>query len=126
MKSAPKITVNETGKLVTFDYRGHITAAGIQAHLDQIRALGEKISPPFTIVADLTDLEHMEPECAPVLSRIMEQLSGMGVAWIVRVIPDPRKDIGLAILSLFHYKAEIRINTVPSRTEAGRLLGPGR
>jgi hypothetical protein len=123
MKSAPHITVNESGSLVTFDYRGHITAAGIQAHCDEIFALGARVRSGFTIVADLTDLEKMDPECAQVLSRIMEQLGTMGLSRVVRVIPDPRKDIGLAILSLFHYKAGIMINTVPNRAEARKLLG---
>jgi hypothetical protein len=123
MRNAPQIRINDTGSLVTFDYCGHVTAEGIQAHLDEVCALAPRVQPLFTVLADLTDLEQMDPDCAPILSRIMEQVSQMGPGRVVRVIPDPKKDIGLAILSFFHYKSGIKINTVKTREEAGRLVG---
>ena len=45
-----------------------------------------------------------------------------GVAKIVRVIPDPKKDIGLNILSVFHYPRRIQIITCETRKEALKLL----
>jgi ABC-type transporter Mla MlaB component len=123
MASAPKITVHPSGSLVTFTYSGSITAAVIQANCDEVRALASSVQPGFTILADLSDLERMDPDCVPLLSLIMDQMNKLGVARVVRVIPDPKKDIGLAILSLFHYRSGIKISTVPTRAEADRLVG---
>jgi hypothetical protein len=38
------------------------------------------------------------------------------------VIPDPRKDIGFNILSLFHYRHDIHIVTCETLEEAKRAL----
>jgi hypothetical protein len=37
---------------------------------------------------------------------------------VVRVIPDPHKDIGLNILSQFHYGPQIKLATFESLAEA--------
>jgi hypothetical protein len=41
---------------------------------------------------------------------------------VVRVIPDPQKDIGLNILSLFHYRRRVRIVTCKTLAEAMKAL----
>jgi hypothetical protein len=41
---------------------------------------------------------------------------------VVRVIPDPQKDIGLNILSLFHYRRRVRIVTCATLGEAMKAL----
>jgi anti-anti-sigma regulatory factor len=122
MRSAPRITINASGSLVTFEYCGQVTAENVRAHAGEVEALVSRVQNHFTILVDLTDLEQMDPQCAPILSRMMEQLSKMGVARVVRVIPDPKKDIGLGILSLFHYRSGIKISTVRTRAEASQLV----
>jgi hypothetical protein len=44
------------------------------------------------------------------------------VSKVIRIIPDPRKDIGLRILSLFHYDRGVRILTFHDRNEAEKAL----
>jgi hypothetical protein len=41
---------------------------------------------------------------------------------VVRVIPNPQKDIGLNILSLFHYRRRVRIVTCETLEEAMNAL----
>jgi len=41
---------------------------------------------------------------------------------VVRVIPDPHKDIGLNILSQFHYGPQIKLATFESLAEAFSAL----
>jgi len=41
----------------------------------------------------------------------------------VRVIPDSNKDIGLNILSLFHYRHQPQVVTCKNMAEAARALG---
>ena len=45
-----------------------------------------------------------------------------GVSAVVRVIPEPKRDIGLQILSHFHYAADVRIVTCKSMDEAIKRL----
>jgi hypothetical protein len=122
MRDNPRITINAAGSVVTMEFRDHIGIAELKAHADRIDALPSKVQPGFTALVDLTGLGSMDPESVPTLSLIMERLGKAGVARVVRVIPDPRKDIGLGILSLFHYKSGVKINTVPTRAEADRLV----
>ena len=49
-------------------------------------------------------------------------LNKKGIEMVVRVIPDPRKDIGLNILSLFHYRRGLRILTYETLDEAMKAL----
>ena len=122
MENSPRITLNETGTLVTFEYCGHVTAEGIASHCAEVGALAARLKPGFTALADLTGLDHMDPGCAPVISKVMEQLSSMGIARVVRVMPDPKKDIGLGILSLFHYRSGVEINTVQTLEDGMNLV----
>ena len=50
--------------------------------------------------------------------KIMDALAEKGVASVSRVIPDPHKDIGLNILSQFHYGPEIKIATFETLADA--------
>ena len=56
------------------------------------------------------------------MGQVMDLFNAKGVAMVVRVIPDPKRDIGLNILSLFHYSRKVRIVTVKSLDEATKLL----
>jgi hypothetical protein len=52
----------------------------------------------------------------------MDLCNKHGIEMVVRVIPDPQKDIGLNILSLFHYRRRVRIVTCKTLAEAMRAL----
>jgi hypothetical protein len=52
----------------------------------------------------------------------MELFHGHGVKLIVRIIPDPKRDIGFNIMSLFHYPRTVHIVTVTTAEEAARTL----
>lgn len=48
----------------------------------------------------------------------MDVCAEKGVASVTRVMPDPHKDIGLNILSQFHYGPEIKIATFETLADA--------
>ena len=52
----------------------------------------------------------------------MDALASKGVSAVVRVVPDPHKDIGLNILSQFHYGPEIQVMTFDSLADAVQSL----
>ena len=60
----------------------------------------------------------MEPAATAALAEIMDALAEKEVAAVVRVVPDPDKDIGLNILSQFHYGPQIKLATFESLAEA--------
>ncbi len=74
------------------------------------------------MLGDLSQLETMESDCAPELGRMMELIRRAGAGLVVRVIPDPNKDIGLNILTLFHYPPQLRIVTCEKMVEAAQAL----
>jgi hypothetical protein len=41
---------------------------------------------------------------------------------VVRVIPDPHRDIGLQIMSYFHYSGDVQILTCQTLAEAEEIL----
>jgi hypothetical protein len=76
----------------------------------------------FRLLTDLSNLEYMDLGCAPPIERSMDLCNARGVSKVVRVIPDPSKDIGLTIMSLFHYSRHVPIVTCDTREEAMKML----
>ena len=56
------------------------------------------------------------------VAEIMDALTEKKVASVTRVISDPHKDIGLNILSQFHYGPEIQISTFETLADAVQSL----
>jgi anti-anti-sigma regulatory factor len=121
MEKFPKIEINPAGTLVTARYCGHITADDLQADLVDA-ALASKARPGFTLLVDLSTLDSMDQTCATALGQIMDRIDSYGVTTIIRIIPDPAKDLGFNILSLFHYPPDTTTITCNSLGEASSLL----
>ena len=82
----------------------------------------DDMQPGFRLLADLSTLESMDVACAPFIGKVMDRCNDRGIKKVIRVIPDPRKDIGLSIMSLFHYDRNVRILTVNNLAEAEEAL----
>jgi anti-anti-sigma regulatory factor len=76
----------------------------------------------FRLLADLTELEAMDMACAPFIEKAMDLCNQKGASMVVRVIPDPRRDIGLQIMSIFHYRGDVQIFTCETLAQADDLL----
>jgi ABC-type transporter Mla MlaB component len=124
MKSKPvfDLEVDATRNLVRLRYCGNVTAVEMQACARQAGALMPQMKVGFTVLVDLSGLENMALDCVPYLSKIMDLCKAQGVGLVVRVIPDPTKDIGLNILSLIHYRGKVRIVTCDTLAEAEKLM----
>jgi len=90
--------------------------------VEKMRQALSDLSPGFRLVADLSRLESMDLACAEHLKRSMDLCNKAGVSKVIRIIPDPQKDIGLNIMSKFHYRREIPIVTCESEAEAMKVL----
>jgi hypothetical protein len=115
-------TANQMKKLLHLSYIGQVRAEDIQQGWKDVQALLSTLPSGFHLLTDLERLESMELACATEIGRIMELCKEKQVGMVVRVVPDPKKDIGLNILSLFHYGRRLHAHTCETMKEAGQLL----
>ena len=115
-------SVNKGKQLLVLYYSGKVKADELRLGLDDLRRLLTELSPGFRVLADFTQLETMAMDCATEIGTAMEMIGQQGVALIVRVMPDASKDIGLNILTNFHYAPRPRIVTCDTLTEAAEVL----
>lgn len=116
------IEIDRTGNLLVLRYRGRVGVAEVEQCAQEMRETLETFQPGFRLLVDLAQLEVMDVLCAPPLENIMNLCNEKGVAAIARVIPDSKRDIGLQIMSYFHYDADVRIVTCTSADEAMSAL----
>ena len=117
-----QVKADKSRNLLEIAFSGEVDAAAAKQCVEQVERLLGGLEKGFTLLNDLSGLENMELDCAPLLADSMELCKKAGVARIVRVIPDPKKDIGLNILSRFHYPPRIQIVTCETLDEAMKLL----
>jgi NADPH-dependent ferric siderophore reductase len=113
---------DKTKRLIVITVAGRVTSQEVKAAAMKVRDLVKDFEPGFAMLADFRLLTAMDSSAAPYIAEIMDALAEKQVARIVRVVPDPRKDIGLNILSRFHYGPEIEIVTVETLADAFEIL----
>jgi len=115
-------TVNQSKQLLYLSFIGHVGIAELQrGHADIVKLLAGLPS-GFRLLTDLSRLESMDLACAVEIGREMELFEQKGVELVVRVIPDPAKDIGMNLLSIFHYRHHPRTVTCRTMLEAAARL----
>jgi hypothetical protein len=122
MKPQVLVTADPARKLLQLSFAGEIGLKEIEYYESAVESTLATMPPGFHLLTDLTDLQSMDLVCVPYIKRTMDRLHGHGVARIVRVIPDRRKDIGFSIMSLFHYPHGISIVTCENKVDAERAL----
>ena len=116
------VSINKPGQLLYVCFIGHVKAEQV-AHASQtLPALLSDLAPGFRMLADLGRLDSMDIDCASEIGKVMDLCDQKGIAQVIRVIPDSRKDIGLSIISRFHYKKHPKVIVCETILEAERLL----
>jgi hypothetical protein len=108
--------------LLKIIYARHVGPEDTKRVEQTIPPLLADLQPGFRLLTDLSGLDSMDLACVPYIKRMMDVCNKNGVEMVVRVIPDPQKDIGLNILSLFHYRRRVRIVTCATLQEAMKVL----
>jgi len=116
------VTSNRSKQLLFINYIGQVHFPHFAAGQEDLSRQLNELSPGFTLLADFSRLESMDLDCVPELGRIMELIGKAGVGRVLRVIPDPTKDIGMNILTMFHYPHHPRIVTCESLAAAAGIL----
>lgn len=108
--------------LIVVRYRGRVAAAEVKAVSEKVMDLLPQMRQGFTFLADLSCLESMELDCMADITKIMDACNSTGIGTVVRIVPDPRKDIGLNILSIIHYRRGVHVITCQNSEEAERVI----
>ena len=110
--------VDKTKNLLRVTYAQRVGPEETKRAAETAQRLLADLQPGFRLLTDLSRLEEMELACVPHIRKLMDLCNKKGVDAVVRVIPDPHKDIGFNILSLFHYRRRVRIVTCETLAEA--------
>jgi hypothetical protein len=108
--------------LLYLSYIQHVTPEELRRGCDDIKVLLTDLTPGFRLLADFGRLESMDLACRTELGKIMELADRSSVGLLVRVIPDPSKDIGVDILTIFHYRHHPQVVTCKNLAEAVKKL----
>jgi anti-anti-sigma regulatory factor len=112
------VELDKSKRLLVISGAERVTAHQVKAASQRVRELLHDIAPGFRVLVDFRWMNSMDSEAAPHLAEIMETLTKKGVASVARVVSDPHKDIGLNILSQFHYGPDVTITTFETLADA--------
>ena len=117
-----KFEVDQPQNLLVIRYSGHVGPTETEKGLEQVRSGLAKLESGFRLLGDLTELQSMDVACAPHIEKAMDMCNEKGASMVVRVIPDPHRDIGLQIMSYFHYSGDVQIVTCETLAQAEEML----
>jgi hypothetical protein len=119
------VEADTSKRLIVISAVGCVTKEEVKEAAQKVREIAETAEPGFRVLTDFRWLDSMEPASARHIAEIMDTMAAKKVGLIARVIPDPHKDIGLNILSQFHYGPHVRVTTFDSLAEALQALTGG-
>jgi hypothetical protein len=116
------ITSNKPKQLLLMSFIGRVKAEELTKARPNLAALLAELSPGFLLVTDLERVESFGVGCDLEIGKNMDLVDSKDVGLVVRVIPDPSKDIGMNILGAFHYSKHRRIVACESIAEVAKFL----
>src|SRR6476620_11950242 len=119
------VELDRSKRLLVISAAKTVAAEEAKMVAQRIRELLQDVAPGFRVLADFRWLESMDSAAARHIAELMDALAEKGVASVTRVMPDPHKDIGLNILSQFHYGPEIQIATFQTLADALQSMAGG-
>jgi hypothetical protein len=115
-------TADKAGRLLTISYSRHVGTGDMRRCLETVHGLMHQLKPGFLLLSDLSHLDSMDAECAHELGMLMDLTHAGGVSAVLRVMPDPSKDIGFNIVSRFHHPPPVRTETHSNLADAIQSL----
>ena len=112
------VELDRSKRLMVISAAQKVTAEEANTVAQRIRELLRDVAPGVRVLADFRWLESMDSAAARHIADMMDALAEKEVASVTRVMPDPHKDIGLNILSQFHYGPDVAINTFETLADA--------
>jgi hypothetical protein len=116
------IEAREAERLIKVSWWGKVDSDEMRRCAEEFGVAAFRMQPGFRLLADMTNLESMDYAGAPYITSVMDLCMARQVEHVIRVIPDHHKDIGLNIMSYFHYGPEVRITACQNLADAMQLL----
>jgi anti-anti-sigma regulatory factor len=116
------IEASDAERLIKISWSGHVDSDEMRRCADEIGVTTSKMRPAFRVLVDMTELESMDYAGAPYIGSIMDLCVTKQVEHVVRVIPNPHKDIGLNIMSHLRYGSKVRVTICENLADAMRRL----
>ena len=117
------ISSNKSKQLLQVRFIGQVLPKEFADAEKDLGAELDGLSPGFHYLVDFSQFESMGLDSRLEVGRIMELIASAGVGLVVRVIPDSSKDIGMKILTIFHYPPNLQVVTCQNLIQAGHALG---
>ena len=114
------LSTDNTGNKLIIVFKGNFELQEAEQLYAELQKNVPKLKKGFSVFMDLTFLERMETNARLFIEKAMDLFNKNGVSKVIRIIPDPTKDIGFNIMSLFHYSDGVDIHTYKSYQEAER------
>ena len=119
------VELDQSKRLLVISASQRVSGEQAKLAAQRVGGLLQDVAPGFHVLADFRWLDSMDSAAARHIAEIMDALAEKGVASVTRVMPDPHKDIGLNILSQFHYGSEIQIATFQTLADALQSMTGG-
>ena len=116
------VASNKLKQLLTIRFIGQVLPAEFESARAELAAELAGLLPGFRYLVDFTQFESLNLGDAPEVGRLMELVGKSEVSLVVRAIPDARHDIGMNILTIFHYPPELKVITCQTLAEAAVAL----
>ena len=116
------VETDSSKRLLVISVAGHVTVDEARDTARRVRGVLEEVEPGFVALVDYRWLDSMATGAAQAIGQIMDAFAAKKVSAVVRVISDPHKDIGMNILSHFHYGPEIKLLTFETLADAVQAL----
>jgi hypothetical protein len=116
------VEASDAERLIKINWSGQVDLDEMRRCAEEIGVTISKMRPGFRVLADMTDLESMDYAGAPYIASVMDLCVTKQVEHVVRVIPNPRKDIGLNIMSYLRYGSKVRVTICENMAEAVQRL----
>jgi hypothetical protein len=116
------VSSNKPRQLLQIRFIGEVRPEEFQNARADLLAEMDGLAPGFHYLVDFSQFESMGLDCTLEVGRIMDLITKAGVGRVVRVIPDSSKDIGMTILTIFHYPRELPVVTCQNLPEAAKAL----
>ena len=116
------IETSDTERLIKLSWLGRVDLDEMRRCAEEIRVTTSKMRPGFRVLVDMTELESMDYAGAPYIGSIMDLCVAKQVEHVVRVIPNPHKDIGMNIMSYLRYGSKVRVTICENLADAMQQL----
>ena len=117
-----KTSIDRDNNILILSFEGTVDQEQLQDLYRVIKNILPNFYGGFKIITDLSLLDNMYLDAHFALEEIMDLCNDHGVSKIIRVIPDPSKDIGFNLMSIFHYSKDVHMHSCQTFKEAKKYF----